>query len=466
MIVKQCTIGKPVTVKGKGLHTGLETELTFCPAPENFGYKFKRIDLEGQPIVSAIAENVVDTSRGTTIEEKGVRISTIEHAIAALVGCGVDNAVIEITGPETPIVDGSSKAFVEAIQEGGIVEQEAERKYYEIKEKIHYHDPVKGIEITIYPDDHLSYQVMVDYNSKVLANQFAVLNNLANFNQEISMCRTFVFLHELEFLLQHNLIKGGDLNNAMVIVDRPVTQEELDRLADLFQKPKVQVKAGGVLNNLEPHFPNEPARHKLLDLVGDLALIGMPIKGRIIANRPGHAANNEVARLVRKKMKRDLSKPIPPVYDPNSAPLFDVMEIQKRIPHRFPFLLVDKITHLDEWVVTGVKCVTMNEAFFAGHFPDEPIMPGVLQIEAMAQVGAILLLSFVPDPHNYLVYFMKIENVKFKQKVVPGDVLNMRLILTEPIKRGIALCVGQGFVGDKMVIEVEFMAQMSRKPNV
>ncbi len=466
MIVKQCTIGKPVSVKGKGLHTGLETEITFCPAPENFGYKFKRIDLEGQPIVSAIAENVVDTSRGTTIEEKGVRISTIEHAIAALVGCGVDNAILEITGPETPIMDGSARAFVEAIQEAGVVEQEAERKYYEIKEKIHYSDPVKGIEITIYPDDHLSYQVMVDYNSKVLANQFAVLNDLSTFNKDISMCRTFVFLHELEFLLQHNLIKGGDLNNALVIVDRPVTQEELDRLADLFQKPKVQVKAGGVLNNLEPHFTNEPARHKLLDLVGDLALIGMPIKGRIIATRPGHAANNEMARLVRKKMKKDLGKPTPPAYDPNSQPLFDVIEIQKRIPHRFPFLLVDKITHLDEWVVCGVKSVSMNEAFFAGHFPDEPIMPGVLQIEAMAQVGAILLLSTVPDPHNYLVYFMKIESVKFKQKVVPGDVLNVRMILTEPIKRGIALCTGQGFVGDKLVIEAEFMAQLARKPNL
>jgi UDP-3-O-[3-hydroxymyristoyl] N-acetylglucosamine deacetylase/3-hydroxyacyl-[acyl-carrier-protein] dehydratase len=466
MAVKQCTIGKPVAVKGKGLHTGLETEITFTPAPENFGFKFKRVDLEGQPIVSAIAENVVDTSRGTTIEEKGVRISTIEHVMAALVGSGVDNAIMEITGPETPIVDGSSDAFVKAIKEAGIVEQDAERKYYEIKEKITYSDPVKGIDITIYPDDHLSYQVMVDYNSKVLANQFAVLNSLENFNQEISMCRTFVFLHELEFLLQHNLIKGGDLNNALVIIDRPVTQEELDRLADLFQKPKVQVKAGGVLNNLEPHFTNEPARHKLLDLVGDLSLIGMPIKGRVIASRPGHAANNEIARLVRKKMKRDLGKPTPPDYDPNSHPLFDVVEIQKRIPHRFPFLLVDKITHLDEWVVTGVKCVTMNEAFFVGHFPDEPIMPGVLQIEAMAQVGAILLLSGIPDPQNYLVYFMKIENVKFKQKVTPGDVLNMRLILTEPIKRGIALCTGQGFVGDKLVIEAEFMAQMSRKPNL
>lgn len=466
MSVKQCTIDKPVTVKGKGLHTGLETEITFCPAPENFGYKFKRIDLEDQPMISAIAENVVDTSRGTTIEEKGVRISTIEHVMAALVGSGVDNAILEITGPETPIVDGSSMPFVEAIKKAGIVEQEAERRFYEIKEKITYSEPSKGIEITIYPDDHLSYQVMVDYNSKVLGNQFAVLNSLSAFNQEVAMCRTFVFLHELEFLLQHNLIKGGDLDNALVIVDRPISQEELDRLADLFQKPKVQVKAGGVLNNLEPHFTNEPARHKLLDLVGDLALIGMPVKGKIIATKPGHAANNEIARLVRKKMKKDMGKPTPPAYDPNSAPLFDVMEIQKRIPHRFPFLLVDKITHLDEWVVCGVKSITMNESFFVGHFPDEPIMPGVLQIEAMAQVGAILLLSSVPDPQNHLVYFLKIENVKFKQKVVPGDVLNMRLILTEPIKRGIALCTGQGFVGDKLVIEAEFMAQLSRKPNL
>lgn len=466
MIVKQCTISKPVSVKGKGLHTGLETEITFCPAPENFGFKFKRIDLEDQPIISAIAENVVDTSRGTTIEEKGVRISTIEHVIAALVGCGVDNAILEITGPETPIVDGSSIAFVNAIMEAGIVEQDADRKYYEIKEKITYSDPAKGIEITIYPDDHLSYQVMVDYNSKVLGNQFAVLNSLSNFNKDIAMCRTFVFLHELEFLLQHNLIKGGDLNNALVIVDRPITQEELDRLADLFQKPKVQVKAGGVLNNLDPHFTNEPARHKLLDLVGDLALIGVHIKGKIIATKPGHAANNEMARLVRKKMKKDMGKPAPPAYDPNQTPLMDVVEIQKRLPHRFPFLLVDKITYLDEWVVCGVKGVTMNEAHFIGHFPDEPIMPGVLQIEALAQVGGILLLSTVPDPQNYLLYFLKIENVKFKQKVVPGDLLNIRMNLTEPIKRGIALCTGQGFVGDKLVIEAEFMAQLSKKPNL
>lgn len=466
MTVKQCTISKPVSVKGKGLHTGLETEITFCPAPENCGFKFKRVDLEDQPIVSAIAENVVDTSRGTTIEEKGVRISTIEHTIAALVGCGVDNAILEITGPETPIMDGSSIDFVNAIMEAGVVEQDAERKYYEIKEKITYSDPSKGIEISIYPDDHLSYQVMVDYNSKVLGNQFAVLNSVSNFNKDISMCRTFVFLHELEFLLQHNLIKGGDLNNALVIVDRPITQEELDRLADLFQKPKVQVKAGGVLNNLEPHFTNEPARHKLLDLVGDLALIGVPIKGKIIATKPGHAANNEIARLVRKRMKKEMGKPTPPAYDPNQAPLMDVVEIQKKLPHRFPFLLVDKITYLDEWVVCGVKGVTMNEAHFAGHFPDEPIMPGVLQIEALAQVGAILLFSTVPDPQNYLIYFLKIENVKFKQKVVPGDLLNIRMNLTEPIKRGIALCTGQGFVGDKLVIEAEFMAQLSRKPNL
>lgn len=465
MIVKQRTIERPVTVKGKGLHTGLETEITFCPAPENFGYKFKRIDLPGQPIISAIAENVVDTSRGTTIEEKGVRISTIEHVMAALVGSGIDNVLLEITGPESPIVDGSAVEFMGAIKTAGIIEQDAERKYYEVKEKITYSDPAKGIEISIYPDDHLSLQVMVDYNSKVLGNQFAVLNSMADFDKEISMCRTFVFLHELEYLLQHNLIKGGDLNNALVIIDRPVTQEELDRLADLFHKPKVQVKAGGVLNNLEPHFTNEPARHKLLDVIGDLALIGTPIKGRIIAHRPGHAANNEMARLMRKKIKKDLSKPVPPPYDPNVQPLMDVVEIQRRLPHRSPFLLVDKITYLDEWVVSGVKGITMNESFFAGHFPDEPIMPGVLQVECMAQVGAILLLATIPDPQNYLVYFLKIESVKFKQKVVPGDLLNVRMVLNEPIKRGIALCSGQGFVGDKLVIEAEFMAQLSRKPN-
>lgn len=466
MIVKQRTIEKPVSVKGKGLHTGVETELTFCPAPENFGFKFKRIDLDGQPIISAIAENVVDTSRGTTIEEKGVRVSTVEHVLASLSGLGIDNVLIEITGPETPIVDGSSKAFVEALSQAGVVEQDAERKYYEVKEIVTYTDPSKGIEISVYPDDHLNFQVMVDYNSKVLGNQFAVLNDLKNFEKEVSMCRTFVFLHELEFLLKHNLIKGGDLNNAIVIIDRPITQEELDRLAEEFNKPKVTVKPEGILNNLELHFNNEMARHKLLDVVGDLALVGIPFKGRVVATRPGHLANTEFAKILRKKIKKEINKPVPPEYDPNKKPLMDVVEVQKRLPHRFPFLLVDKITSLDEWVVTGIKNVTMNEAFFVGHFPDEPIMPGVLQIEAMAQVGGILLTASVPDPENYLTIFMKIENVKFKQKVVPGDTLNIRMLLREPIKRGIALCSGQGFVGDNLVIEAEFMAQLSRKPNV
>ena len=364
MVVKQRTIQKSVSIKGKGLHTGVEVNLTFQPAPENHGYKFKRVDIEGQPVISAVAENVVDTSRGTTIEDKGVRVSTIEHVMASLVGLGIDNVLIEVDGPETPILDGSSIQYVEALKDAGVVELDADRRYFEIKEKIIYSDPQRGVEIVIYPDDHLSIDVMIDYNSKVLGHQYALLDNLADFEKEIAMCRTFVFLHELELLLKHNLIKGGDLDNAIIIMDRQVTQEELDRLSNLFHKPKIHVKPEGILNNIEIHFSNEPARHKLLDLIGDLALVGTAFRGRIVATRPGHAANTEMAKIVRQIIKREMLKGDVPKYDPSQPPLMNINQIMKVLPHRPPFLLIDKILSLDDKSVVGVKNVTMNEPFF------------------------------------------------------------------------------------------------------
>lgn len=460
MIIKQRTIQKSVSVKGRGLHTGIDVELTFNPAPENFGYKFKRIDLEGHPLISAVAENVVDTSRGTTIEEKSVRVSTIEHVMAALVGMKIDNILIEINGPETPIADGSSLFFVNALKDAGIVELEAERKFYEIKEKIVYSDPQRGVEIAIFPDDHLSIDVMIDYKSKVLGHQYALINSLEDFEAEIAPCRTFVFLHEVELLLRHNLIKGGDLNNAIVIMDRQVTQEELDRLAELFHKPKIAIKPEGILNNIDIHFSNEPARHKLLDLLGDLALIGTAIKGRIVATRPGHAANTEMSKMLRQMIKREALKGDIPKYDPNQIPLYSVNQIKKFLPHRPPFLLIDKVMSMDEKTIIGIKNVTMDEPFFLGHFPDEPVMPGVLQIEAMAQLGGVLVLNTVPDPENYITLFLKIDKVKFKRKVVPGDTLIFKCDLIGDIRRGIATMWSQAFVGDTLVCEGEMTAQI------
>ena len=464
MAEKQRTVAKPVSLKGKGLHSGIEVEVTINPADENHGYQFKRTDLEDSPVIRALAEYVKITERSTTIVDKGASITTVEHLLAALYGLGVDNALMEINGPEVPIIDGSAKPFVEAILAAGIVEQEADRQYFQLREKYEYCDNSKGIEIIGYPDDDFFVDVHIDYNSKVIGHQYASLKDIREFETGFAACRTFVFLHELEFLQKNNLIKGGDLDNAIVIMDRPVSQEEIDRLAQLFNKPSIRVKPEGILNNVDLAFSNEPARHKLLDVIGDLALCGVRLKGRIIANKPGHNANVEFAKMLRKQIKASHNKPLPPDYNPDVTPLYDINQIQKILPHRNPFLLVDKITHMDEWVVTGVKNVTMNEAFFVGHFPEEPIMPGVLQIEALAQVGGVLLLSSVPDPENYLLYFMRIDTVRFKRKVVPGDTLNIRMVLTEPIKRGIALCRGEGFVGEQLVIEASFMAQLARKP--
>lgn len=464
MTNKQKTIAKPATITGTGLHTGLEVKLTINPAPANHGIIFKRIDLPNAPIIHALVENVVETSRGTTLEENGAKVGTIEHVMAAFAGFGIDNALCEITAPEAPIGDGSSSQVVAAIREAGVTELDENRNFYEVKEKIKYVDEEKGIDITIYPDNDFSVNVMIDYNSHVIGNQYAMMESIDQFIDEIAPSRTFVFLHELELLLKHNLIKGGDINNAIVIVEREVSQEELDRLSTLFNKPKIRVRSRGILNNIDLHFDNEPARHKLLDLLGDFMLIGQPLKGRVVATRPGHHANTEMAKIIKKIIKKESLKPVPPFYNPNLPPVLDTMAIMKKLPHRPPFLMVDKITHLDKWLVTGIKNVTMNETHFMGHFPDEPVMPGVLQIEAMAQVAAVLLTSSVPDPENYLTYFLKIENVKFKNKVVPGDTLNIRMQLMEPIKRGLAITRGQAFVGNTLVIEGEFLAQLAKKP--
>jgi UDP-3-O-[3-hydroxymyristoyl] N-acetylglucosamine deacetylase / 3-hydroxyacyl-[acyl-carrier-protein] dehydratase len=465
MAEKQKTLASEINLKGKGLHSGSLVEVTIKPGNPNTGYIFKRIDLPNQPTIKAIASNVVNTARGTTIQEKDAQVMTIEHLCAALFGMDIDNALIEVTGPEIPILDGSSKPYIDSLIKCGVVEQEAERIYYYVKEKIAFTEG-NGVEITIYPDDKFSVDVHIDFNSKVLGYQFASITDISRFKDDISPSKTFVFLHELEFLAKNNLIKGGDLDNALVIVDKPMAQEELDNISKLLNKPKIQVMPEGILNNTKLTFQNEPARHKLLDVLGDLTLAGTRIKGKVIAHKPGHHANTEMAKLLQKIIKKDSMKPVPPVYDPNVPPVFDIIEIQKRLPHRPPFLLIDKITYLDEWTVCGIKNVTMNEAFFAGHYPNEPIMPGVLQVEAMAQCGGILLLSFVPDPENYVLYFLKLESIKFKQKVVPGDTLNIRMKLLGPVKRGIAQTHGEIFVGDTLVMEGEFMAQLAKKSDI
>lgn len=459
---KQTTLAASVLLNGVGLHTGQDVSLTMLPAPANHGYKFKRVDLDVPVTIDADCDLVVDTSRGTTLEYQGARVSTIEHVLAALVGLEVDNVLIELNAPECPILDGSAKPIVDAIEQIGIVELEEEREYFEVPSNIYYQDPENNVEMVAMPHKNYRFTVLVDYNSPVLGTQHATINDLKDFKNEISSCRTFCFLHELEMMLNANLIKGGNLNNAIVIVDKIMEQHELDHLAKLFNRDKIEVKKEGILNNVDMRFQNEPARHKLLDMIGDLALVGRPIKGHIMAARPGHAANVEFAKKIKREIKLSIKKAKTeiPVYNPSEKPLYDYKDLNNLLPHKFPFLLVDKIMTKDENSIVAIKNVTADEPFFQGHFPGDPIYPGVLLIETMAQAGGVLILSGVDEPEKYGTYFMKIDNAKFKEKVVPGDTLILKLILTEPVRRGICQMKGRAWVGDKLVCEADMMAQV------
>lgn len=456
--MKQLTLNGEFSVKGKGLHTGLEIEASFLPAPENHGYKIQRVDLDGQPVIDALAENVTSTERGTVLERGDVKVSTVEHAMAALYAAGVDNCLIRINGPEIPILDGSARIFSEKIEEVGITEQNADKNFYVVKRKIEVRDDQTGAHLTVLPDTDFSVDVMISYDSPVLPNQFARLENMADFRQEISASRTFVFVREVEQLMNANLIKGGDLDNAIVIYDRAMSQEQLDKLSDMMGVEHKAVHELGYINNRPLQFENEPARHKLLDVIGDVALIGRPLKGRIIAARPGHKINTTFAKQIRKEIIRQELQA--PTYNPSVPPIMDVNDIRRHLPHRYPFLLVDKIIEKGESYIVGVKNVTGNEPFFQGHFPQEPVMPGVLMVEAMAQTGGLLVLGTLEDPERYSTYFMKIDNVKFRQKVVPGDTLLFHVSFMTPLRRGCALMKGVAFVGDKIVCECEFMAQI------
>jgi UDP-3-O-[3-hydroxymyristoyl] N-acetylglucosamine deacetylase / 3-hydroxyacyl-[acyl-carrier-protein] dehydratase len=456
----QHTLKGEITLSGIGLHTGAYVNMTLKPATPGHGIKFQRIDLPGQPIVKADVDYVVETTRSTTLEHNGARVSTVEHIMAALAGTGVDNVLVELDGGEIPIMDGSAYAFIEAIEKTGLQNQDAKKVYYTIDTNISYYDEKKKVEMVAMPALDYRITCLIDFNSPVLGTQHAKMKGIEEFKTEIAPCRTFCFLHELEYQLSLNLIKGGDINNAIVVVDKPVTEDELARLAKVFNRETISVQKEGILNNIELRFPNEPARHKLLDVVGDLALIGYPINAHIIANRPGHASNVEFARAIKAYIKKNKHNKDVPVYDPNQPPVFDTPRIERTLPHRYPMLLVDKIIELGEEKVVGIKNVTFNEHFFQGHFPSNPVMPGVLQLEALAQVGGILALNRVPDPENYDTYFLKIDNCKFKQKVVPGDTMILKMELLSPIRRGLVEMRGTVFIGNKVATEADMIAQI------
>lgn len=456
---KQTTLKSSFTLKGKGLHTGLESTVTFNPAEPNTGYQIQRIDVEGQPVISALAEYITETSRGTVVEANGVKVSTIEHAMAALYAAKIDNCLIQVDQPEFPILDGSSKFYMEEIAKVGTEEQEENREYYTVRKRIEFKNE-DGSSIVILPDDKFSIDVHIAYPSPILNNQFASLDSLDNFATEIANSRTFVFVREIEQLIQANLIKGGDLDNAIVIYDQKIDQASMDHLTDILGKEHIKVEELGYLNKTPLNHDNECARHKLLDVIGDLALIGLPIKGHVIATCPGHTINSQFTKKIRKELRRQ--ETMVPIYDPNDEPQYDINQIRKMLPHRYPMQLVDKIMYADEKMVIGIKNLTGNEEIFNGHFPNEPVMPGVLQVEAMAQTGGILVLKSVPDPENYSTYFMKIDNVKFRSKAVPGDTLIFKLVLLTPVRRGIATMKGYAFVGDKIISEAEFTAQIAK----
>lgn len=456
--MNQFTLNAPFTLSGKGLHTGAGLTAEFCPAPDNHGYKIQRVDLDGQPVIDCLAENVVSTTRGTVLAKGDVTVSTVEHAMAALYAAGIDNCLIKVNGPELPILDGSAAPYVEAIAAAGMKEQKAEKDFYIVKHKIEVADEASGAKIMVLPDDEFSVEVKVNFDSPVLANQYASMEHVDEFASQIAPARTFVFVREIEPLLSANLIKGGDLDNAIVIYDSPLGADRLDAIADLMGVEHRHPESFGYINPTPLQFDNEPARHKLLDVVGDIALIGRPLKGKVIATRPGHTINTTLARDIRRDIKRqDIQAP---VYNPNLEPLMDNNQIRQLLPHRYPFLLVDKVIEKGSQYIVGVKNVTTNEPFFQGHFPQEPVMPGVLMVEAMAQTGGLLVLSTVEEPERYSTYFMKIDNVKFRQKVVPGDTLLFHVSFMTELRRGCAVMKGRAFVGEKIVCECEFMAQI------
>jgi len=462
--MKQRTVRHPVSIKGKGLHTGKEVTLTIHPASPNHGYKFQRTDLEDQPVINADVGRVVTTKRGTTLRTGDAQVHTVEHVLSALAGLQIDNVLMQLNGPELPIMDGSARHFTEALLEAGLEEQEAEREYFEIVEPISYRDDETGTELLALPAEEFEVTTMIDFNSPVLGQQYASYHQKTNnYAEEVAPCRTFVFLHELEELFDQNLIRGGDLDNAIVIVDRVMSEEELADLAKKLGRPTVKVEKEGILNTIELHFKNEPARHKLLDVIGDMALLGKPIKGKIVATKPGHKANVDFTRILKKHYQDRRKLKGKPRYDPEQEPLFDSVQIAKWLPHRYPFLLIDKIIELSEEHVVGVKNVTFNEYYFQGHFPNNPVMPGVLQIEAMAQTGGILALSTVEDPGNWDTYFLKIENAKFKHKIIPGDTVLFKLDLIAPIRRGIVQMQATAYVGNKIVSEAELTAQIVKR---